>query len=145
MTLRNHSGLKQMPPKAPYANPQMSAFLTQRMLELRPRKNQAQIADEAGFVNPNILSMLKAGKSKLPLDRVPALAVALDCDPSRLFRMAAAQSAYRTTDAVIDEIFGTIVSRNEIIWLNELRDASDNKDPGLTSRARTALRGIFGK
>lgn len=134
-----------MPPKAPYADTQMSAFLTQRMLELRPRKSQAQIADEAGFINPNILSMLKAGKSKLPLDRVPALAAALDCDPSRLFRMAVAQSSYKTTITVIDEIFGTIVSKNEVIWLNELREASENKDPALTTRARTTLRGIFGK
>lgn len=134
-----------MLPKAPYADTQMSAFLTKRMLELRPRNRQAQIADEAGFVNPNMLSMLKAGKSKLPLDRVPALAAALECDPSRLFMMAVAQSAYKTTAAAIDEIFGTIVSRNEVTWLAELRDASEHKDPVLTSRTRTALRGIFGK
>ena len=86
-----------MPPKNPYADTQMSAFLTKRILELRPRKSQAQIASEAGFVNANVLSMLKSGKTKLPLDRVPALAAALDCDPSRLFRMAVEQSSYRTT------------------------------------------------
>ncbi len=134
-----------MLPKAPYAATQMSASLTKRMLELRPRKSQAQIADEAGFVNANILSMLKPGKSKLPLDRVPALAAALECDPSRLFRMAVAQSSYQTTSTVIDEIFGTIVNKNEEAWLEELREASDNRDPALTSRARTARRGIFGK
>jgi hypothetical protein len=106
-----------MPPKPPYAHTEMSAFLTQRLLELRPRKSQAQIADEAGFVNPNILSMLKVGKSKLPLDRVPALAAALDVDPSWLFRMAVAQSNYKTTQTVIDDIFGTLVSRNEVAWL----------------------------
>ena len=134
-----------MPLKAPYADTQMSAFLTNRILELRPRKSQVQIASEAGFVNANVLSMLKSGKTKLPLDRVPALAAALDCDPSRLFRMAVEQSSYRTTDAVISEIFGTLVSKNEVVWLTELRDASDNKDPVLTLRARTKLRGIFGK
>ena len=99
-----------MPLKAPYADTQMSAFLTNRILELRPRKSQVQIASEAGFVNANVLSMLKSGKTKLPLDRVPALAAALECDPSRLFRMAV-----------------------------------EHKDPVLTLRARTTLRGIFGK
>ena len=73
------------------------------------------------------------------------MAAALDCDPSRLFRMAVAQSSYKTTSTVIDEIFGTIVSKNEVIWLNELREASENKDPALTTRARRTLRGIFGK
>jgi hypothetical protein len=134
-----------MLPKAPYAATQMSAFFTKRMLELRPRKSQAQIADEAGFVNANILSMLKAGKSKLPLDQAPALAAALECDPSRLFRMAVAQSSYQTTSAVIDEIFGTIVSKNEEAWLNKLRKTSDNRDPAFTCRARAALRGISEK
>jgi hypothetical protein len=45
----------------------------------------------------------------------------------------------------VEEIFGTIVSRNEVVWLEELRDASGDTDPALTSRARSAIRGIFGK
>ena len=44
-----------------------------------------------------------------------------------------------------EEIFGTIVSRNEVGWLEEVRDASGNTDPALTSRARSAVRAIFGK
>lgn len=131
--------------EAPYAHTQMSAFLGKRILELRSRKNQAEIADEAGFVNPNILSMLKSGQSKVPLDRVPILAAAFNCDPSRLFRMAVMQSSYRTTEAAINEIFGTLASKNEVTWLNGVRDASDNKDPALTVRSRTALREILGK
>jgi hypothetical protein len=42
---------------------------------------------------------------------------ALDVDPSWLFRMAVAQSNYKTTQTVIDDIFGTLVSRNEVAWL----------------------------
>jgi transcriptional regulator with XRE-family HTH domain len=134
-----------MPPKTPYADTRLSAYLTKRILELRPRKSQVEIAAEAGFINVNMISMLKSGKSKIPLDRVAALAAALEVDPKWLFKMAIEQSGYETTSKVIDEIFGTIVSRNEVTWLEALRDASDNKDPALTARSRAALRGIFNK
>lgn len=134
-----------MTPKTPYAETRLSAFLTKRILELRPRKSQVEIAVEAGFVNVNMMSMLKSGKSKIPLDRVAALAKALEVDPKLLFKMAIEQSGYETTSKVIDEIFGTIVSRNEVTWLEALRDASDHKDPALTTRSRAALRNIFNK
>lgn len=129
----------------PYAHTDLAVFITKRVLELRPLRNQVEIATAAGFPNTNMLSMIKSGKSRLPLDRVPALARALDCDMSRLFRLALAQSGYETTQAAVEEIFGTVVSRNEVTWLSEIRDASDHKDPTMTARARTAIRGIFGK
>ena len=134
-----------MASKPPYADTRLAAYLTKRILELRPRKSQQEIATEAGFINVNMMSMLKSGKSKIPLDRVSALAKALEVDPRLLFKMAVEQSSYETTSRVIDEIFGTIVSRNEVIWLEALRDASDHKDPALTMRSRTALRSIFNK
>ena len=134
-----------MAPTPPYADTRLAAYLTKRILELRPRKSQQEIATEAGFINVNMMSMLKSGKSKIPLDRVSALAKALEVDPRLLFKMAIEQSSYETTSKVIDEIFGTIVSRNEVIWLEALRDASDHKDPALTTRSRTALRSIFNK
>jgi transcriptional regulator with XRE-family HTH domain len=93
---------KQMAPKTPYADTLLSAYLTKRILELRPRKSQVEIATEAGFINVNMMSMLKSGKSKIPLDRVVALAKALEVDPSFLFKMAIEQSSYETTSKVID-------------------------------------------
>ena len=89
--------------------------------------------------------MLKNGSTKLPLDRVASLAAALDCDPRLLFNLALDQMGGATTVRAIEDIFGTIVTRNEVTWINELRDASGNSDPSLTTRSRNALRGIFGK
>ena len=37
-----------MAPKTPYADSRLSAFLTKRILELRPRKSQLEIAAKAG-------------------------------------------------------------------------------------------------
>ena len=129
----------------PYAGTRLSNYIEKRILQLRPRKSQIEIAREAGFVQPNLLSMFKNGSSKLPLDRVPGMAKALECDPAFLFKLALEQLGGDTTASVIDQIFGTIVTTNEVIWLEEIRHASDNSDPNLTSKARATIRGIFGK
>ncbi len=133
-----------MPAKKPHANTPLADYIEKRVLELRP-KQQSQIAEEAGFKNVNMLSMIKSGTSKLPLDRVAALAKALDCDSKLLFRLALEQQGNETTALAIAEIFGAIVTRNEAVWLNEIRDASGNSDPSMTTRSRAALRAIFGK
>jgi transcriptional regulator with XRE-family HTH domain len=133
-----------MPAKKPHANTPLADFVEKRVLAMRP-KQQSEIAEEAGFVNVNMLSMIKSGASKLPLDRVAALAKALDCDPKLLFRLAFEQQGYETTALTIAEIFGGIVTRNEAVWLQEMRDASGNSDPSMTARSRTAFRAIFGK
>ncbi len=130
--------------KRPFADTDLAAFIAKRVLELRP-KSQIDIAGEAGFVNANVLSMLKSGATKLPLDRVLALAKALECDPKRLFLLALQQRGNETEKTAITDIFGTVVTRNEVIWLEELRDASGRSDPSLPSRSRAALRGIFSK
>lgn len=134
-----------MPINKPYANTRLTQFLTKRILELRSIKSQGDIASEAGFVNVNMLSIIKSGGTRLPIDRVPALAKALDTDPRRLLQLAVEQWVGATAARTFEEIFGTIVTLNEIGWLKELRDASDHTDPALTTRARSALRAIFGK
>jgi len=55
-----------------------------RVLELKPKKSQLQIASETGLSNPNMVTMIKQGASKLALDRVPSMARALRCDPACL-------------------------------------------------------------
>ena len=62
---------------SPYAGSAFSQFLEKRVLELKPTKSQRDIAVEAGFTNVNMMSLLKSGRTKMPLDRVPALATAL--------------------------------------------------------------------
>ncbi|MBS0123115.1 helix-turn-helix domain-containing protein [Thetidibacter halocola] len=131
--------------KNPHANTRLAKFVEHRILGPSGVKTQKEIAREAGFTNANVLSMIKSGDTKLAIDRVPALAKALDCDPKVLCLMALEQTGLETTLAAVREIFGTIVTANEVAWIEELRDASDHADPRLTQRARAAIRGIFGK
>lgn len=129
----------------PYADSKLARYLDQRILELKPKRSQAEIAEIAGFANPNFVSMLKSGVSKLPVDRVPSLSKALDCDPAWLLRLALEQAEGDTAAGAIFEILGEPISQNERGWIAEIRDASGDTDPRLTQRTRSALRAIFGK
>ena len=129
----------------PYAETRLAKFLDTRLLELKHKKTQAEIAEDAGFVNPNMLTMIKKGATKLPIDRVPALAKALESDPALLLRLALEQSEGSTAAAAIYEIIGQPITKNEMAWINEIREASGDTDPRLTSRAGAAIRGVFGK
>lgn len=128
----------------PYAGTRLVRFLERRISDLKAVKSQVEIASEAGFSSRNMLSMIKTGDAKLPLDRVPALAKALDCDAAILFKLAVLQQGSALA-GVIDEIFGTVVSQNEIGWLKEIREASDHADPFVTTKAKRAIHAIFGK
>src|SRR4051812_28502756 len=103
--------------KRPYANTRLARFVERRILELKAKKTQSTIASEAGFGQHNMLTNIKLGNSKLPLDRVPALAKALECDSAFLFRLALEQIGGETTALAIRNIFGSIVTRNEADWL----------------------------
>ena len=129
----------------PYQNTATAKPIADRIRDLSHRKNQAEIASEAGFANANMMTFLKNGKNKVPLDRVPSLAKALEVDPAYLMRLALDQAVGATAARAITDIFGTPATENERGWLAELRDASDNTDPRLTARSRATLRGIFGK
>ncbi|TDK52974.1 XRE family transcriptional regulator [Antarcticimicrobium luteum] len=131
--------------KKPFEDTRLAKYVERRVLELKPKKSQLQIANEAGYPNPNMVTMVKNGASKLALDRVPSMAKALDCDPAFLMRLALEQAVGDLAAQAIIEIFGSPVTANELGWLEAIREASDNSDPRLTSRSRAAIMSIFGK
>lgn len=65
---------------------QTAAFLN-KALEFSG-KSQKEIAREVGFPKPNVVSMMKTGETKIPLDRIPALARACLVDPVYFLRLA---------------------------------------------------------
>jgi transcriptional regulator with XRE-family HTH domain len=131
--------------KKPHEDTRLAKYIERRVLELKSKKSQLQIASEAGFPNPNMVTMIKNGSSKLALDRVPSMARALECDPAYLMRLALEQAVGDTVGQAIVEIFGTPATANELGWLQEIRDASDHSDPRITSRSRAAILAIFGR
>lgn len=57
----------------------------------RSGKPQVQIAAEAGLRKPNVLSMMKLGRTKVPLERIPALAAATGVSARAFLRVAMAE------------------------------------------------------
>ncbi len=54
----------------PHGHGRLATFLRARVAELSPTKTQKEIASQAGYTNPNMITMLKLGDTKLPLGRV---------------------------------------------------------------------------
>ncbi len=98
--------------KKPHEDTKLAKYVERRVLELKPKKSQSQIAKEAGFPNPNMVTMIKNGASKLALDRVPSMARGLECDPAFLMELALVQAVGETGAKAITEIFGTPVTNN---------------------------------
>jgi transcriptional regulator with XRE-family HTH domain len=69
----------------------LASFVAKRIKDLAGVRSQREIARIAGFTQPNMISMIKTGEAKLPLERVEKLAIALDCDPHRLAQVALEQ------------------------------------------------------
>lgn len=131
--------------KYPHEDTRLAKYINKRIDELKGVKTQAEIAAQAGFTNANFLSMLKVGSSKLPIDRVPDLARALDADPAYVLRLTLEQQLGEVAARAVNELLGTPLSKNEREWIDELRVASDNLDPHITRKTRSSLRAIFGK
>ena len=134
-----------MPISKPYAGTRLTKYLDKRILELRPRKSQGEVATEAGFNNPNMISLIKSGSTRLPLDRVPAMAKALEVDPAYLLLLALEQMIGSTEAQAIMNVMNTAVTKHEMDWVTAIREASDLSDPPLTRRGRAAIFEVFGK
>ena len=128
----------------PYADTQLVTFLQRRLLELRPRKNQIDIAAEVGWKSRNMMAMIASGASMMPLERVPALAHALEVDSAFLLRLALDQRDTLLW-AIIEEACGLVLTENEKKIITIVRELSRNSNPAPTSKLTRALREVFGE
>ncbi|OWZ90474.1 hypothetical protein B9J07_28220 [Sinorhizobium sp. LM21] len=106
-------------------------------------KTQKEIAEAVGFKNQNMITMLKQGHVKLALDRVPAMAKALDLDPLDLFKIALTQFYDEQAVRMLTEIIEAGNSPAEKKILRIIRDASGENTPTLTPEREKALAELF--
>ncbi|WAR43528.1 helix-turn-helix domain-containing protein [Methylomonas rapida] len=86
----------------------------------RSTYSQKEIAEMCGFNTPNIITMLKQGSTKVPVEKIPALAKALDIDRVEFFELV--MKNYRPKEyEVIVEIFGEPISDAERAIIKLLR------------------------
>lgn len=114
-------------PGYPYEDTRLVTYLSKQIDAMAAYKSQREIAVEIGYDKPNMLSMIKTGQSRMPLEKVPALAKALNVDPAFLFRLTLEQIP--GFEAVVATIFKTIPSANEAIILKNLRAMTGETDP----------------
>lgn len=87
-------------------------------------KSQTEIASLLGYPNPNIITMFKQGKTKVPLTKVAELAAALDLDPLHLMRVVMTEYSPETWK-VLERVLGNnIVSDTELQVVKIMRDVA---------------------
>ena len=120
----------------PFGHTAIAKYLDEKIEDMKAFKTQRQIAEEVGFKIPNMISMLKNGDSKVPLDKIVLLARALDADAGHLLRLGLEQYWEGFGD-VIAQIFGHIASTNELeLFLNKWRQVTGDMDPKPTPSMR---------
>lgn len=105
----------------------VAEFLTKRIDA--SDKTQRELAEEIGFECPNMLSMLKSGSAKVPLNRVGAIAVALDIDPVELMHRVMAEYMPETLAAIQEILPGLSRGEREVIQALRRIKGKSNADP----------------
>lgn len=117
---------EKLPTKSPIA----------RFIEEKVSKSKYNIHDLAimsGFTSSGIIHMFMSGDAKVPLDRVPALAGALDCDGGHLFVLALQQYFQPDVFAqVADYMIVDNLSSDEAAWMGAIRRFYGSELPMMT-------------
>jgi DNA-binding Xre family transcriptional regulator len=121
---------------------EIARFFDKRINELSHRKSQRDIAREIGFTNDNVISMMKSGRTKVPLDRVVSIAKALEVEPRPLFVLALMQDGNEKDRAAFQEMAGEF-SQNELEIIGAIREFSNGTDPKMSVVFKRILRALF--
>jgi len=95
--------------------------------------HQAEMAKEIGVKSPNIITMFKQGKTRIPLDKIPKLARILGVDPKSMLRRAMLEYCPETLKTVESTFEISSNTKNEQKILDEIRRLSNGSDPAITS------------
>lgn len=107
-------------------------------------RRQKDIATDIGYTKPNMITMLKQGLTKLPLDKVGLMANAIGCDPKYLLRVAI-NDYMPDTLPLIEDMIGLMVTEHEAEIILELRKTTKDNDPKMTRKESKALLKDFAK
>ena len=111
----------------------LARFLDKRLDELKGTTTLLEIARKLGYPRGHIISMFRADQAKVPLDKIPVLAEALDVDVGHLMRLGLEQY-WPDKMEVITRVFSRIVTENEFELILEIRERTKDADPKLTIR-----------
>lgn len=105
----------------------VAEFITMKIAE--SGKTQKEIAEELGYEHANVISMIKTGNTKLPLDKIGKMAAALYIDPVQLLRLALDEYQPGLYAAIEDCLANPLLTRNERELIDAIRRVSGDADP----------------
>jgi hypothetical protein len=108
-------------------------------------KTQLQIADEMGYDYPNVISSMKSGDTKLPLNKIPACAKALHVDPKHLLDIVMSEYYPETWPTIRAALLQSPVTDDDAALIQLLRDSTrdlniDLSKPEIVSALADALK-----
>ena len=106
--------------------PSVAEFISDKLSQ--SDKTQREIAEQCGFEHPNIITMFKNGSTKLPLNRIGALAHALDVDPAHLLRLVMLEYVPDTWNAIESITQCTLLTTNELELIRSYRQITGDND-----------------
>ncbi|MDR3409353.1 MAG: helix-turn-helix transcriptional regulator [Formivibrio sp.] len=105
----------------------VAEFITLKIAEAG--KSQKEIANELGYEHANVISMIKSGATKLPLEKVGSMAAALFVDPIQLLRLTLDEYQPGLYAAIEDCLANPLLTRNERELIDAVRRVSGDADP----------------
>lgn len=120
----------------------VSEYLT-KAIELSG-KTQREIAREVGYPKPNVISMMKQGQTKVPIEKAPLFAKACGVDPAFFLRLVL-QEYFPDAWVAIHKTFGEALTVNERALVEAYRETAPSDeievDVIAASRVKDALKG----
>lgn len=114
------------------ARPTVAQFITERIRE--SGKSQIEIAEACGWPKPNMISMLKSGATKLPLDKVGSLAKVLEVEPVYLLWLTMSEYSPDTLSEIEHAIRGVMLNDHEKLIVETYRRLTNGKDEDVELR-----------
>lgn len=118
--------------------PKVAEYLTVQ-IDISPLK-QREIAEKLGYTQANMISMLKMGLTKLPLEKVPPMANALGVDPAYLLRIVMMEYMPQVYETIV-QIFGKEpITQHEKDILTAVRSLSNGQNLAMkTEKSKSKL------
>ncbi len=86
-------------------------------------KPQTEIAQQAGFDKPNVITMIKQGKTKVPLNKIGSMAKALEIDPVFFMRICLNEYLPDLAETIEKITNQPIITNNELEFINVIRSS----------------------
>jgi len=86
-------------------------------------KKQTEIAEEVGFEKPNVITMIKQGKTKVPINKIGSFAKALEVDPVFFMKMVLGEYMPDLLEAITTITNQPIITANELEFIEVIRTA----------------------